>query len=109
MYEVARRQGISSSLLYQSRRMGLGAHETSAAPQLIQVHVSAGAREPPSPSNPVSRPTRVERLAEIGLPNGCTVRVDQHVGGQALRSSGATAGRSASPGACTFSGRPPRS
>ncbi|HEV7135306.1 MAG TPA: transposase [Steroidobacteraceae bacterium] len=86
VHEVARRHGICSSLLYRWRRMGLGSHETNAAPQLIPVHVSAGERETPSPLNPAPGPAlRVARVVEIALPNGCTVRVDQHVDGRALR------------------------
>jgi hypothetical protein len=66
--------------------MGLGSHETNAAPQLIPVHVSAEERETPSPLNPAPGPAlRVARVVEIALPNGCTVRVDQHVDGRALR------------------------
>src|SRR5579875_1795862 len=86
VHEVARRHGICSSLLYRWRRMGLGSHESETAPQLIPVHVSAGEHELPGPQDPTTRAAvRVERVVEILLPNGCTVRVDQHVDGRALR------------------------
>ena len=84
VHAVARRHGVCSSLLYRWRRDGVGA-QWSAAPtqRLIPVQVAAEHREAPAPSRPGA--VRIERLVEISLPNGCSVRVDQHIDGKALR------------------------
>ena len=84
VHAVARRHGVCSSLLYRWRRDGVGA-QWSAAPtqRLIPVQVAAEHREAPAPSRPEA--VRIERLVEISLPNGCSVRVDQHIDGKALR------------------------
>jgi transposase len=79
---VARRHGISASLLYRWRRAELGvAQRARSAPRLIPVQV-AGSTRPDA--GPVAT-ERVQRLVEITLPNGCSVRVDQHVDSRALR------------------------
>jgi transposase len=84
VHAVARRHGVCSSLLYRWRRDGVGAPWPAAAAQrLIPVQVAAEHREAPAPPRPET--VRVERLVEITLPNGCSVRVDQHVDGKALR------------------------
>jgi transposase len=79
---VARRHGISASLLYRWRRAEFGvAQRARSAPRLIPVHV-AGPTQPDA--GPVAT-KQVQRLVEITLPNGCSVRVDQHVDSGALR------------------------
>ena len=88
VHEVARQHGICSSLLYRWRRMGLGAHEPArSVSKLIAVQVSSGEHglAAPAQASPRGPVLRVERMVEIALPNGCTVRVDQHVDGRALR------------------------
>ena len=79
---VARRHGICSSLLYRWRRAEAGvAQPARPASPLIPVHVagSAAAEAAPIPTE------RVALFVEIALPNGCSVRVDQHVDSRALR------------------------
>jgi transposase len=85
VHAVARRHGVCSSLLYRWRRDGVGGSWHGApAQRLIPVQVaSAEHRAVPVPPQPPAM--RVERLVEITLPNGCSVRVDQHVDGKALR------------------------
>jgi transposase len=77
---VARRHWICSSLLYRWRRAGdLGVRGVRTTPPLIPVQVA-------SATQPDIMPTEcIERLVEITLPNGCSVRVDQHVDSRALR------------------------
>ena len=79
---VARRHGVCSSLLYRWRRaLDLAAPDVRRAPPLIPVHIAAAT--PSGNASPAME--RVERLVEITLPNGCSVRVDQHVDSRALR------------------------
>lgn len=84
VHAVARRHGVCSSLLYRWRRDGVGA-QWSAAPtqRLIPVQVAAEHREVSAPPRPET--VRIDRLVEISLPNGCSLRVDQHIDGKALR------------------------
>ena len=51
--------------------------------RLLPVQVAAETREALARSRPEA--VRIERLVEISLPNGCSVRVDQHIDGKALR------------------------
>jgi transposase len=79
---VARRHGICSSLLYRWRRAGdLVARRVRPPPPLIPVRVAAATQ----PDVTAIATERVERLVEITLPNGCSVRVDQHVDSRTLR------------------------
>jgi transposase len=80
--EIARRHGVCPSLLYRWRRHGPGGRAPEPLlPRLIPVRVGG---EPASP--PPDLGVRVTTpLVEITLPNGYTVRVDQHVDGKALR------------------------
>ena len=78
---VARRHGLCSSLLYRWRR-SVGDRVGRGGPLgLIPVQIAAPERQEPA----ASPAQHVERLVEIALPNGCTVRVDQHVDARALR------------------------
>jgi transposase len=83
VHEVARRNGICSSLLYRWRRQGPGTASAGAPPSLMPVPVSTEAMAPVMPKAPDHR--RSMPPVEILLPNGCTLRVDQHVDGEALR------------------------
>ncbi len=82
--EVARRNGVSSSLLYCWRRHGPGGRLVGAAPpHVFPVRVSADEHASPSLAGigvgPAAAPV------EITLPNGCMLRVDQTVDAKALR------------------------
>jgi transposase len=83
VHDVARRHGLCSSLLYRWRRQGLGTDLSGMAPPLVPVRMSP---EPmaPAPAGAADH-RRITPLIEITLPNGCTVRVDQHVDAKALR------------------------
>ncbi|MBV9538223.1 MAG: transposase [Acidisphaera sp.] len=84
VHEVARRHGICSSLLYRWRRQGLGAGPTETASPLLPVRVTREAVTPVMPEAADHR-SPAPLPVEITLPNGCTVRVDQHVEARALR------------------------
>jgi transposase len=78
---VARRHGICSSLLYRWRRAGLGLQPLRLASPLLAVHVAEQERA----ERGTAASVRCERLVEITLPNGCSVRVDPHIESRALR------------------------
>jgi transposase len=84
VHDVARRHGICSSLLYRWRRQALAAGSAAVAPLLMPVRVNNS--EPMAPATPDAVDHgRATPLVEIMLPNGCTLRVDQHVDARALR------------------------
>lgn len=86
--DVARHHGLCSSLLYRWRRQGFGAVLPGSSPGLVPVRVSSAPLAPTMPADPDLRipdQRRIAPLVEITLPNGCTVRVDQHVDARALR------------------------
>ncbi|MBS0559474.1 MAG: transposase [Proteobacteria bacterium] len=83
VHDVARRHGICSSLLYRWRRQGLGTGSAGSAPPLMPARVSTEAVAPVMAEAADRR--RSMPVIEITLPNGCTLRVDQHVDAKALR------------------------
>lgn len=84
VHDVARRHGICSSLLYRWRRQGLRIGPTERASPLLPVRVASEATAPVMPEAADHRRPAPQPI-EITLPNGCTVRVDQHVDARALR------------------------
>lgn len=84
---VGRRHGVCPSLLYRWRRAGYGGGGP-AMPRLLPVRLvpPGPAETSPMPSSASVAPTHsAAGLVEITLPNGCRVRVDQHVDARALR------------------------
>jgi hypothetical protein len=57
------------------------AEQAASAPRLIAVRITGSS---PTEAEPVSA-ARIERLVEITLPSGCSVRVDPRIDGRALR------------------------
>jgi transposase len=79
---VARRHGICSSLLYRWRRdEDLVERRTRPTPPLIPVQIATATQADHAPL----ATQRVERLVEITLPNGCSVRANRHVDSRAPR------------------------
>ena len=83
--DVARRHGVCPSLFYRWRRQGLGVAPAEAVQRLVPARVSSEAMAPAVPEAADHR-RAAPRPIEITLPNGCTLRVDQHVDVRALRS-----------------------
>jgi transposase len=75
--EIARRHGISTSLVFTWRRRARLATVASAGPRLVPVQVTAPSAE--------SMPARKRRgLIEIDLGDGKRVSVDENVDAEAL-------------------------
>ena len=89
--EVARQYGISSGQLYMWRQALQAAQPGAVARTnggFARVEVAAGAtstRETGVSQLPPDAESQAAGLIEIVLPNGCSVRVDAQVNGQALR------------------------
>lgn len=89
--EVARRNGISASLLFTWRRQARAIEAPAAVPRFAAVqiagpHPAAEISKPPSDGTPQSRPATSGRsgLIEISLGGGRRVRVDANVDAAAL-------------------------
>jgi transposase len=87
---VARRNEVSTSLLYTWRKQALAGLLQGFAP--VQIAPGTGILEPPTheaQDKPVADPSEAARgrgLIEVVWPNGIVVRVDADVDGRALRS-----------------------
>jgi transposase len=85
--EVIRRWGITSSLFYTWRRQVMGGElgaVPTPLPAFAQVAMAGDAgtpAEPPAPDGPARAPARIE----VVLPCGTVLRMDEHVGADALR------------------------
>jgi transposase len=84
--EIARRHGISTSLVFTWRRRARLASVVSAGPRLVPVQLSPAAAESvPSIEAPAAIPSRKRRgLIEIELGDGKRVSVDGNVDADAL-------------------------
>ena len=88
--EVARKNRISSGLLYTWRQQIVGRSEDSlirSAPGFAQVEMTMDLPQPDAPTPPphCALPTRTDGLIEIILPDGVSLRVDAQVNVKALR------------------------
>jgi transposase len=82
--EIARRHGISTSLVFTWRRRARLASVVSAGPRLVPVQLTA-AESVPSIEAPAAIPSRKRRcLIEIELGGGKRVSVDENVDADAL-------------------------
>ena len=84
--EIARRNGIATSLLFTWRRRARLATVASAGPQRVPVQLTPSAAESGrSIEAPVAMPSRKRRgLIEIELGDGKRVSVDENVDAEAL-------------------------
>jgi transposase len=84
--EIARRNGIATSLLFTWRRRARLATVASAGPRLVPVQLTPAAAESGrSIEAPVAMPPRKRRgLIEIELGDGKRVSVDENVDAEAL-------------------------
>ena len=84
--EIARRNGIATSLLFTWRRRARLATVASAGPRLVPVQLTPSAAESGRPIEaPVAMPSRKRRgLIEIELGDGKRVSVDENVDAAAL-------------------------
>jgi transposase len=87
--EVARRNGISASLLFTWRRQARASGSSAIAPRFVPVRIAGPVPEISKPSSdepPQSRPATSGRsgLIEISLGGGKRVRVDANVDAAAL-------------------------
>ena len=80
--EVARRNGVSASLVFGWRRLARDGLLGRGVPALMPVEIVA---PPPAPPPSVPRPKRAAGLIEIELPQGLRLRVGRDVDGDALR------------------------
>ncbi|MBV9727329.1 MAG: transposase [Gammaproteobacteria bacterium] len=94
--EVARKNAISSGLLYTWRQQLLAGQLRPAvrpAPTFAKVEIAGTPEQPDTPDrapiepagSATTPPPRLEGLIEIVLPDGVMVRVDAQVDGRALR------------------------
>jgi transposase len=89
---VARRNEVSTSLLYTWRKQALAGLLQGFAP--VQIAPGAGVLEPPTHDAqdkpvPIAAPSEAARgcgVIEVVWPNGIVVRVDADIDGRALRS-----------------------
>ena len=88
--EIARRNGIATSLLFTWRRRARLATVASAGPRLVPVQLTPAAAESGrSIEAPVAMPPGNRRgLIEIELGDGKRVSVQENVGAEALRRVG---------------------
>jgi transposase len=81
--DVARRNGVSASLVFGWRRLARDGLLGRGVPALIPVEIVAPPPALPPPAVP--RPKRSAGLIEIELPQGRRLRVGRDVDGNALR------------------------
>ena len=84
--EIARRHGISTSLVFTWRRRARLANVVSAGPKLVRIQLTPGAAESvTSTEDTAAIPSRRRRgLIEIELGGGKRVSVDENVDADAL-------------------------
>jgi transposase len=83
--EIARRHGISTSLVFTWRRRARLASVVSAGPKLVSVQLTPAATESVSSTEaPAATPSRRRGLIEIELGGGKRVSVDENVDADAL-------------------------
>ena len=84
--EVARRNAVSASLVFEWRRLARDGLLGRGVPALVPVEIVAPAPALPAPTpSSVPRPRRSAGLIEIELPQGRRLRVGSDVDGDALR------------------------
>ena len=84
--EVARRHGVSASLVFGWRRLARDGLLGRGVPALVPVEIVAPVPALPAPTpSSVSRPRRSAGLIEIELSQGRRLRVGADVDGDALR------------------------
>ena len=81
--EVARRNGVSASLVFGWRRLARDGLLGRGVPALVPVEIVASPPAPPRLAVPRSK--RAAGLIEIELPQGRRLRVGRDVDGDALR------------------------
>jgi len=82
--EVARRNGVSVSLLFTWRRQARTDPEIERTPNFVPVRVSAPAKEEMAITAPPPVPARRSGMIEIDLGNRRRVRVDAQFDAEAL-------------------------
>ena len=82
--EIARRHGISTSLVFTWRRRSRLATVASAGPRLVPVQVAAAESVPSIEAPAAISPRRRRGLIEIELGGGKRVSVDENVDADAL-------------------------
>ncbi|WP_413992701.1 IS66-like element accessory protein TnpA [Labrys okinawensis] len=84
--DVARRHGVSQSLVFTWRRLAReGRLAGEVATGIVPVKITSTASPPPDEAGITPRPRRRSSIIEIDLGDGKCVRVDRDVNAEALR------------------------